>query len=125
MVTINNKIRELDDQYESDLRVIQSKRDSLEEDYQRFMQVTDDLKEQVYQATLKREMELSPEAKGHLYQMDINTDDFKSKFQKEIAELDEEQSQLKKEYDKQVEKIYEESRQDQDDNTDSATWAGT
>ncbi|EHI75534.1 Uncharacterised protein [Streptococcus criceti] len=121
MVTINNKIRELDDQYESDLRVIQSKRDSLEEDYQRFMQVTDDLKEQVYQATLKREMELSPEAKGHLYQMDINTDDFKSKFQKEIAELDEEQSQLKKEYDKQVEKIYEESRQDQDDNTDSAT----
>ncbi|MFC3932926.1 hypothetical protein ACVR0S_08990 [Streptococcus dentapri] len=109
MVTINQKMRELDDQYESDLRAIQSKRDSLEEDYQRFMQVTDDLKEQVYQATLKREIELSPEAKGQVYQMDITADDFKSQFQKAIAELDEEQSQLKKDYDKQVDNIYEEA----------------
>ncbi|EHJ52241.1 hypothetical protein [Streptococcus macacae] len=116
MADINiNKIRELDDQYEADLKNIRRKRDSLEEDYHHFMQVTDHLKEQVYQATLGHGMELSPAAKGHLYQMDINTDDFTSEFHQEITKLDEEQSQLKREYAKQVDKIYEEARQKQGD----------
>lgn len=115
-----NKLRELDEQYEADLKHIRSKRDDLEDDYHRFMQATDDLKEQVYQATLGRGLELSSEAQGHLYQMDINTDDFLSEFHQEMVKLDDEQSQLKRDYDKQVDKLYEEARRDKGDgDTDS------
>lgn len=110
MVDIN-KINELDEKYSKDLKAINVEREEWEQDYHHVSQRNDELKDLVYQATVGKGIELSDEARLHLSEMDNTLDKFSAQYHQAIAVLDEKEIQLKKDYDKKLDALYESDKE--------------
>ena len=90
-------------EFDSKMKQLKKKEESLEEDLSYFLQQTDQLKEEVYRMA---EGELPAEVHTYFFQMDENSERFRRDVFEQLDQIQEERSKLKWEYDKEIDAFY-------------------
>ena len=90
-------------EFDSKMKQLKKKEESLEEDLSYFLQQTDQLKEEVYRMA---EGELPAEVHTYFFQMDENSERFRRDVFEQLDQIQEERSKLKWEYDNEIDAFY-------------------
>lgn len=90
-------------EFDSKMKQLKKKEESLEEDLSYFLQQTDLLKEEVYRMA---EGELPAEVHTYFFQMDENSERFRRDVFEQLDQIQEERSKLKWEYDNEIDAFY-------------------
>lgn len=90
-------------EFDSKMKQLKKKEESLEEDLSYFLQQTDQLKEEVYRMA---EGELPAEVHTFFFQMDENSERFRRDVFEQLDQIQEERSKLKWEYDNEIDAFY-------------------
>lgn len=90
-------------EFDSKMKQLKKKEESLEEDLSYFLQQTDQLKEEVYRMA---EGELPAEVHIYFFQMDENSERFRRDVFEQLDQIQEERSKLKWEYDNEIDAFY-------------------
>ena len=90
-------------EFDSKMKQLKKKEESLEEDLSYFLQQTDQLKEEVYRMA---EGELPAEVHTYFFQMDENSERFRRDVFEQLDQIQEERSKLKLEYDNEIMLFY-------------------
>ena len=90
-------------EFDSKMKQLKKKEESLEEDLSYFLQQTDKLKEEVYRMA---EGELPAEVHTYFFQMDENSERFRRDVFEQLDQIQEERSKLKWEYDNEIDTFY-------------------
>ena len=90
-------------EFDSKMKQLKKKEESLEEDLSYFLQQTDQLKEEVYRMA---EGELPAEVHTYFFQMDENSERFRREVFEQLDQIQEERSKLKWEYDNEIDAFY-------------------
>ena len=93
----------LEFEFDSKMKQLKKKEESLEEDLSYFLQQTDQLKEEVYRMA---EGELPAEVHTYFFQMDENSERFRRDVFEQLDQIQEERSKLKWEYDNEIDAFY-------------------
>ena len=93
----------LEFEFDSKMKQLKKKEESLEEDLSYFLQQTDQLKEEVYRMA---EGELPAEVHTYFFQMDENSERFRRDVFEQLDQIQEERSKLKWEYDSEIDAFY-------------------
>lgn len=96
-------IYKLELEFDSKMKQLKKKEESLEEDLSYFLQQTDQLKEEVYRMA---EGELPAEVYTYFFQMDENSERFRRDVFEQLDQIQEERSKLKWEYDNEIDAFY-------------------
>lgn len=96
-------IYKLELEFDSKMKQLKKKEESLEEDLSYFLQQTDLLKEEVYRMA---EGELPAEVHTYFFQMDENSERFRRDVFEQLDQIQEERSKLKWEYDNEIDAFY-------------------
>ena len=94
-------------EFDSKMKQLKKKEESLEEDLSYFLQQTDQLKEEVYRMA---EGELPAEVHTYFFQMDENSERFRRDVFEQLDQIQEERSKLKWEYDNEIDAFYKNQR---------------
>lgn len=90
-------------EFDSKMKQLKKKEESLEEDLSYFLQQTDLLKEEVYRMA---EGELPAEVHTYFFQMDENSERFRRDVFEQLDQIQEERSKLKWKYDNEIDAFY-------------------
>ena len=90
-------------EFDSKMKQLKKKEESLEEDLSYFLQQTDQLKEEVYRMA---EGELPAEVHTYFFQMDENSERFRRDVFEQLDQIQEERSKLKWEFDYEIDAFY-------------------
>lgn len=90
-------------EFDSKMKQLKKKEESLEEDLSYFLQQTDQLKEEVYRMA---EGELPAEVHTYFFQMDENSERFRRDVFEQLDQIQEERSKLKWEFDNEIDAFY-------------------
>lgn len=96
-------IYKLELEFDSKMKQLKKKEESLEEDLSYFLQQTDQLKEEVYRMA---EGELPAEVYTYFFQMDENSERFRRDVFEQLDQIQDECSKLKWEYDNEIDAFY-------------------
>lgn len=94
-------------EFDSKMKQLKKKEESLEEDLSYFLQQTDLLKEEVYRMA---EGELPAEVHTYFFQMDENSERFRRDVFEQLDQIQEERSKLKWEYDNEIDYFYKDQK---------------
>ena len=95
-------IYKLELEFDSKMKQLKKKEESLEEDLSYFLQQTDQLKEEVYRMA---EGELPAEVYTYFFQMDENSERFRRDVFEQLDQIQDERSKLKWEYDNEIDLV--------------------
>ena len=100
---MKENLYKLELEFDSKMKQLKKKEESLEEDLSYFLQQTDQLKEEVYRMA---EGELPAEVHTYFFQMDENSERFRRDVFEQLDQIQEERSKLKWEYDNEIDAFY-------------------
>ena len=100
---MKEELYKLELEFDSKMKQLKKKEESLEEDLSYFLQQTDQLKEEVYRMA---EGELPAEVHTYFFQMDENSERFRRDVFEQLDQIQEERSKLKWEYDNEIDAFY-------------------
>lgn len=104
---MKENLYKLELEFDSKMKQLKKKEESLEEDLSYFLQQTDQLKEEVYRMA---EGELPAEVHTYFFQMDENSERFRRDVFEQLDQIQEERSKLKWEYDNEIDAFYKNQR---------------
>ena len=110
------KLQRLEDNYDAAVKKLHRQREALERDYQTYRVTTENLETQLYHIL---EGKITEEALPYYHQMKVNSDHYQIDFHHAMAELEDKQSQLRRNHDAKVEELYDEANRQENDSSNN------